>query len=162
MKTQLICCFKWQLLKYVVCRTLREPPLVWIPHNRGLNGLRKEGISPEKCDFSRAVHWDGRCGWMAGQHFDCLMWEVLTSPRWVGPQDFSLTVSSKAPAQVIITLALTLPHSYKLLSSAPQTCLRRLSHSSAARELGLKQTTLACTLHASSRIQTLTWLWTST
>lgn len=34
---------------------------------------------------------------MAGQQYDRLMWEVLTSPRWVGPRDFSLTVSSKAP-----------------------------------------------------------------
>lgn len=34
---------------------------------------------------------------MAGQQYDCLMWEVSTSPRWVGPRDFSLTVSSKAP-----------------------------------------------------------------
>lgn len=58
--------------------------------------LGEMGISPEKCDFSRAVCWDGERGWTAGQRRSCLMWEVWTSPRWAGPRDFSLTVSSKA------------------------------------------------------------------
>lgn len=52
--------------------------------------------SLQRNDFSRAVCWDGGRGWTAGWRTVCLMWEVWTSPCWAGPQDFSLTVSSKA------------------------------------------------------------------
>lgn len=65
--------------------TARNPPAA-----RG-NGT----LSREKW-FFQSVCWDGERGWTAGQRTVCLMWEVWTSPRWAGPWDFSLTVSSKA------------------------------------------------------------------
>lgn len=86
--------FNWSFFCTSWC--LRYTHVVVVVHLRILLRLEEMGLSPEKSDFSRAVCWDGGRGWTAGQRRVFLMWEVWTSPRWAGPQDFSLTVSSKA------------------------------------------------------------------
>lgn len=73
---------------------------------------------------------------MAGQPLDCLMWEVSTSPRWAGPRDFSLTVSSKAPGpsnhNINVDITTQLQASFERSTNMPEPAESFL-HSEGAR-----------------------------